>query len=97
MTVRMWDMATGSSIGSPLTGHTESVTAVAAAQLHGRPVIISGGYDTIRVWDLASGAPVGRLRADQADGVTAVSVTLLVGRPVIVSGGSDGTIRIWGS
>ncbi len=73
------------------------MNAVATGQLGGRPVIISGGFDTIRVWDLATGAPVGRLRADRADGVTAVAVTQLDGRQIIVSGGLDGTIRIWGS
>ena len=43
---------------SPAT--TGAVTAVAAAELDGRPVVISGSDDrTVRVWDLATGAPVG--------------------------------------
>ena len=33
---------------------------MAAAELDGRPVVISGSDDrTVRVWDLATGAPVG--------------------------------------
>ena len=33
---------------------------MAAAELDGRPVVISGSSDrTVRVWDLATGAPVG--------------------------------------
>lgn len=51
-TVRVWDL-TGQPIGSPLTGHTDAVHAVATAQLDGRPLVISGGGDkTVRVWDL---------------------------------------------
>jgi WD40 repeat protein len=53
-TVRVWDLATGTPIGQPLTGHTNFVQSIATAQLNGRPVIVSGSYDSsIRVWDLA--------------------------------------------
>jgi WD40 repeat protein len=54
-TVRVWDLAAGSPIGGPFTGHTGSVTAVAVGELDGRPVVISGSSDhTVRVWDLAA-------------------------------------------
>ena len=47
-------------VGDPFTGHTGAVSSVAAAELDGRPVVISGSNDgTVRVWDLATGAPVG--------------------------------------
>ena len=47
-------------VGAPFTGHTKRVVAVATAQLRGRPVVVSGGWDdTVRVWDLATGAPAG--------------------------------------
>jgi WD domain, G-beta repeat len=56
----VWDLATGAPVGNPLTGHDDSVNAVAVAELKGRPVVISGGDDrTVRVWDLTTGAPVG--------------------------------------
>ena len=59
-TVRVWDLATGTPVGDPFTGHTGAVYAVAAAELDGRPVVISGSDDrTVRVWDLATGTPVG--------------------------------------
>ena len=59
-TVRVWDLATGTPVGDPFTGHTGSVYAVAVAELDGRPVVVSGGDDgTVRVWDLATGTPVG--------------------------------------
>ena len=59
-TVRVWDLATGTPVGDPFTGHDGPVHAVAAAELDGRPVVISGSSDeTVRVWDLATGTPVG--------------------------------------
>ena len=57
-TVRVWDLATGAPVGDPFTGHAGPVSAVAVAELDGRPVVISGSDDrTVRVWDLATGAP----------------------------------------
>jgi WD40 repeat protein len=42
-TVRVWDLATGTPISDPFTGHDGSVYAVAVAELDGRPVVVSGG------------------------------------------------------
>ena len=43
-------LATGKPIGSPLTGHTDAVGAVATAQLDGRIVVISGSRATRCGW-----------------------------------------------
>jgi eukaryotic-like serine/threonine-protein kinase len=56
--VRVWDLASGTPNGSPFTGHAGWVAAVAAAELDGRPVVISAGWDGVRVWDLTSRAQV---------------------------------------
>ena len=79
------------------TAHTGPVEAVAAAELEGRPVVVSGGDDgTVRVWDLATGLPVSRTSLTGHTGpVAAVVVAELEGRPVVVSGGDDGTVRVW--
>ena len=70
--------------------------SVAAAELDGRPVVISGGRDeTVRVWDLATGAPVGEPFTGHTGWVRAVAVAQLDGRPVIISGGDDTTVRVW--
>ena len=59
-TIRVWNLATGTPVGAPITGHTQAVNAVAVAELDAQPVIISGSSDqTIRVWDLATGTPIG--------------------------------------
>jgi WD40 repeat protein len=47
-------LATGRQASPPLTGHTNSVRAVACATLpDGRAVAVTGGNDrTVRVWDI---------------------------------------------
>ena len=84
---------------APSTGvvarHDSRVGAVAAAELGGRPVVVSGGDDaTIRVSDLASGAAVGDPFTGHSGPVNAVAAAELGGRPVVVSGGDDATIRV---
>ena len=51
-TVRIWDVASGEPLGSPLAGHAGAVTAVAVGRIGGREVVVSGSEDrTLRVWD----------------------------------------------
>ena len=95
-TVRVWDLATGTPVGDPFTGHDGAVNAVAAAELDGRPVVISGSDDeTVRVWDLATGTPVGGPFTGHDDWVRSVAAAELDGRPVVISGSGDGTVRVW--
>jgi WD40 repeat protein len=82
-TVRVWDLAHGTPIGEPLTGHDveprlhpfqRGVTAVAIGELEGRPVVVSGGGDgTLRVWDLERGT-IGEPLTGHEGQVTAVAV-----------------------
>ena len=54
-TVRVWDLATGATIGPAITGNSGDVNAVMVAQLDGRPILITGSDDTtVRVWDLTT-------------------------------------------
>jgi WD40 repeat protein len=69
---------------------------VAAAELDGRPVVISGSGDgTVRVWDLATGAPIGSPFTGHTSPVRSVMAAELDGRPVVISGSSDATMRVW--
>ena len=95
-TMRVWDLTTGTPVGSPFTGHTGPVSAVATAQLDGRAVVISGSWDTtVRVWDLATGKPIGAPFAGHTGPVFAVATAQLDGRTVVVSGSADDTVRVW--
>jgi WD40 repeat protein len=95
-TVRVWDLATGTATGEPLTGHGGPVNAMAAAELDGRPVIISGSDDqTVRVWDLATGTAIGEPLTGHSGPVNAMAAAELDGRPVIISGSIDQTVRAW--
>ena len=79
-----------------ITGHSDWVYAVAAAELDGRPVVISGSRDqTVRVWDLATGTPIGSPLTGHRNRVLAVAAAELDGRPVVISGSSDRTVRVW--
>jgi len=91
-----WAHWQAASLHRVIGKHDGDVSAVALAQVEGRPVIVSGGSDgTVRVWDLASGEPRYEPLTGHDSGVTAVAVGQLDGRPVIVSGGWDGTVRVW--
>ncbi|GGK56618.1 hypothetical protein Ppa06_10250 [Planomonospora parontospora subsp. parontospora] len=80
----------------PVTGHIDSVTAVAVAQLEGRPVIVSGSSDlTVRMWDLSTGKQISEPLTGHSKSISAVAVAQLNGRPIIISGSWDNTIRMW--
>ncbi|MHB9856611.1 caspase family protein [Streptomyces krungchingensis] len=78
-----------------ITGHEDSVGAVACTVLDGKPVAVTCGSDhTVRVWDLATGQQIGDLTGHES-WVNAVACTVLDGKPVAVTGGIEGTVRVW--
>ncbi|MFJ1832111.1 hypothetical protein ACIOG9_47545, partial [Streptomyces sp. NPDC088178] len=81
-TVRVWDLTTGRPVGEPLTGHTDSVCAVATGVVDGRPVAVTGSDDeTVRVWDLTTGRPVGEPLTGHTHWVLAVVSGVRIGVP----------------
>ena len=78
-----------------LSGHTESVQCVAAANLDGRPIAVTGSWDkTARVWDLITQRQVGK---PLPVGITVSSVAIgdLGDYTVALTGGVDGIVGIW--
>ncbi|MGW2426351.1 WD40 repeat domain-containing protein [Streptomyces sp. NPDC001709] len=78
-----------------LTGHS-LVTAVATADLEGRPVAVTGHDDgSVRLWDLHSQAPLGPPLTGHDGTVETMTTAELDGRPVAITGSRDETARIW--
>jgi WD40 repeat protein len=110
--VRVWDLATGAPVGDPLSdlhGHggqadwlglADSVNAVAAMELEGRPVVISGADDgSVRVWDLARQRAVRHhwrdVRLRNAAPVRAAVLIQRENRVNVVIGCADGVSQTW--
>ena len=64
--MRIWRLEDGAPLGSPLTGHTGPVTAVAIGILpDATPIVVSGSEDgTVRVWRLEADYNLSRLTAE---------------------------------
>lgn len=91
--IRMWDPASGDSVGR-LAGNNR-VRAVAYGEVDGNPVVVSGGDDEIvRVWDLTDSERPKFTLAGHTGAIEAVAVSEVDGSPVAVSGG-DRTVRVW--
>lgn len=90
-----WSRARPSVHRRNMVGHEHEVTAVAAAHLAGKLVVVSGdAAGHIMVWDAVSGALLRRCRGHDA-AVVDLAVVWLAQGPVIVSGAEDCTLRKW--
>jgi WD40 repeat protein len=82
--------------GGAFTHRGHRVKSVAAAELDGRLVAITGGMDAkIRIWDLAGHRALGTSLVGHTGEVTAVAVAELDGRPIAITGGEEETVRMW--
>jgi WD40 repeat protein len=58
-TLRLWDAATGTPIGQPLRGHTDTVNTVAFSS-NGTRIVSASDDKTLRLWDAATGKSMAR-------------------------------------
>ncbi|MEV0990969.1 caspase family protein, partial [Streptomyces sp. NPDC049949] len=80
---------------STLTDQTGEVTAVAAAEIDGRPHAITTSRDkTAQVWDLATGTHHTTLTGHTST-VNGVAVAQIDGRPHAITTSNDKTARVW--
>jgi hypothetical protein len=102
--LRVWDVATGTAIGPAVYGHREHrrydregwVSAVAVGELHGRQVIVSGGFNSaVRVWDLATRTPVRPTLRVHEGGIAVVALGKLGARDVVIAGGYRSPVWVW--
>jgi len=94
--LQLWNIADGTPRGG-LRGHRDTVHAVAAATIGGRPLVISGGMDGMpRVWDLTGGSHVVLSEDDPSHDVQSAAIGDDVGVPYAATW-SDGDVEfvVW--
>ncbi|MFJ4505241.1 caspase family protein [Streptomyces massasporeus] len=95
-TILVWDLSARSSLGRPVTGHTQWISAMDLATAGGKRVFATASFDnTARIWDARGCRPVGEPLRHHAESVFAIACAVLRGRPVVVSGSLDGSVRTW--
>lgn len=90
-TIRLWDVATGQSRGSPLNGHTGNVLTVAFSP-DGETLASAGAGNTIMLWDVADGQPRGLPLTGHTSSVS--SIMFSPDGQTLASTG-DRTVMLW--
>jgi len=89
-TIRLWDIATGQSLGEPLRGHKDEVNSISFSP-DGK-ILASGSKDeTIRLWDTTTGQSLGE---PLENGDLVYSVTFSSDGKLLASGGYN-SIQLW--
>jgi WD40 repeat protein len=94
-TIRLWDAATRTLLGAPLTGHTDRVTSVAFFP-DGNLLASAAAHDAegpVRLWDPFTRISMGGLATGHTDGVW--SVTFSPDGRLLATGSLDETVRLW--
>ena len=91
-TVRRWDLAARGPLGRPLTGHTDTVVAL-AFNPNGSTLASAGGDGTVRLWDVAASRPLGQPLTGHAGSVLALAFS--PDGTTLASAGQDKQVRLW--
>jgi len=90
--VRLWDAATGQSIGDPLKGSDGAVNAVVFSP-NGRRLATAESDGTVQLWDATTGQPFGAFLGGHTG--SALSVVFSPDGQRLASAGADTTVRLW--
>ncbi|KAF8586931.1 WD40 repeat-like protein [Ramaria rubella] len=91
-TAQLWDVETGTPIGTALEGHSNKLTSITFSP-DGRK-LASASYDnTVQLWDVETGTPIGT--ALEGHSVEITSVTFLPDGRKLASASDDNTVQLW--
>jgi WD40 repeat protein len=93
-TIRLWDIATGNPIGSPIQVR-KKVRSMAVCATADDLVVIVASKKSMRAWSVRSGKQIGNPLKGHTRRINFVAATSLNDNAVVISGSQDGTVRIW--
>jgi WD40 repeat protein len=94
-TVRLWDAATGRSLGPALTDHAAAVTHVAFTG-PGRDILVTGDESGVVLrWRSHAGVPVSEPLTSVGGRIGGIATAEADGRTVVGVGGPGGVLRTW--
>ncbi|KAA1477639.1 WD40 repeat-like protein [Dentipellis sp. KUC8613] len=92
MSIRVWDVETGSALLSPILGHTGPVYSIALCP-DGRTLVSGSGDTTVRMWNTDTGIQLCMPLRGHTD--TVFSVVMSPDGMRLVSGSADCAVAVW--
>lgn len=90
-----WAWWSPTGVHRQLVGHQWSVNSLAAGDMDGRPVALTGSWGTVRIWDLLTRRPLGEPLQHGNTWVSALVIGELSDYSIAVMGDDDGELRVW--